>query len=1544
MNTWRLLLLLVLAFGLTIGASAILPDGNDDYGVVWQDTTPFADAPQAFRAGNAAQGFEVYFTDGGLRVLPATDLDPTWEFGLELSGYGRPGHIRPLGEALPVMPADRVEYLRGAVTEAYANGPGGIGITFTVNRAREEIGLGDREILIEAGVSGNLWGEASADGRSVGYFAAGSPFYVLTIGGLEVTDSDGIPLAAEIADFHHLERGRILRLIIRERGAAYPLNVRMNLRNGAAGLPEERAWDRPTAGLPPEWIGATPEAWAAEDINGGGFLDVATGGAGDPLKVYLSVADVATLFPWDEAFLAHPEDWPRMLVPIWASAQAGDAERFGWADADGDGDFDLLAGSESAPDRVYLNRTVQERDRSEALPGTRQVVNGSFETGDFTGWGFTTPGGVWCSSPTVLCGNPVPGVPCAPGLFPAGLAPLDGNCLAFTGWTVNAPGPPGGPPWIIQIYQDVYIPAGSDVLNISVRWGSINGTGIQNGNLHLEPAGGGASLHSPIGLGDNPPGIPDIGWISIALPGFSSWAHTTQRIVLELQITNVSPPDFTEFALDHVYFDWAPFTVSGYKFDDVNGNGVDDGEPTLDGWTIRLQERIGGSWTNVQTVVTGPAGGFAPGRYSITIANPSPNDFRVREAVPGPWDRTTPWPPTFIASSGGAIDETTPGYENLAFGNFLEFSVEGYKFEDVDGDGIWGPGEPALPNWTIWLDNNGNGIRNNNEPTRVTDAMGFFQFTNQDNVPNPLPVYEVVAPGWVNTTPNPVNVPIQSGAVIPLEFGNFAHAEINGMKFEDLNGNAFLDGGEPGLPMWTIELYNDHPPVGNGDTIPDPGELVASTVTSDGVAPNSPIIGYYEFTGLGPGDFLVVETIPMGWTQTVPGTLPDYYQVTPLSGETVANLDFGNLVPGSIHGFKFEDVDGDGVYNDLVDLPLPGVAIDIIGTDGQGVVGIDWMPTDAYGQFEFTGLMPSVLGGGAGTGYTVTETVPVGWVATTPTVFTSDLQSRQELVWTAGAARLNRLYAVPIDGSGDIVELNSVDGTEINRFVAPEAPSEGPDGLAYDGTSLWFINGFGSMQLYELDPDTGAVLDVDPVPGPLFVDGLATVGGMVYLLDFATSDIYEFDPVTDLVTSVLDIDVLNPGVVLLGGLAGITAPDALLATDSNIGQIHEIDPLTGLVSSTFAIPNPAVGVAVIAGEIYLSNFTNIDIEIYDRAGVLQGNVVMPYYLSALGGDDFVPPQVEVVVGDPLMFGNFELFVIDGFKYEDLNGNGTMDPGEPGLDGWTIFLDANGGGILDPGETSAVTVGGGVYQFIGLGPGTFQVREVGQPGWLQISANPPDIIAESGVDYNPSVPGYENLNFGNLTCTPDCSAAADPIFGVYPLDVQFTGTVDLPPGCPAGAVTWSWDFGDGAGTSTDQNPLYTYTTYGLFTWTMTVSVNGLDCTVQGTVDVWPYDLTFMDEYNRSYCCVSSNNGSWSWTYFDPRLGTGNFFGDGQVQTHAGIMTIQSLAGTPWVMNLKYYLTLKRANGFFLYRAVRLSSRLYDLDTTNNQVICASPPAP
>ncbi len=90
-------------------------------------------------------------------------------------------------------------------------------------------------------------------------------------------------------------------------------------------------------------------------------------------------------------------------------------------------------------------------------------------------------------------------------------------------------------------------------------------------------------------------------------------------------------------------------------------------------------------------------------------------------------------------------------------------------------------------------------------------------------------------------------------------------------------------------------------------------------------------------------------------------------------------------------------------------------------------------------------------------------------------------------------------------------------------------------------------------------------------------------------------------------------------------------------------------------------------------------------------------------------------EIEVtgggIIGD-LDFGNyFTNASISGMKFEDLNGNGIKETGEPGLAGWTINL-------AGPMTASVVTPAGGAYSFTSLLPGDYTVSEDLQAGWVK----------------------------------------------------------------------------------------------------------------------------------------------------------------------------------------------------------------------------------
>lgn len=109
--------------------------------------------------------------------------------------------------------------------------------------------------------------------------------------------------------------------------------------------------------------------------------------------------------------------------------------------------------------------------------------------------------------------------------------------------------------------------------------------------------------------------------------------------------------------------------------------------------------------------------------------------------------------------------------------------------------------------------------------------------------------------------------------------------------------------------------------------------------------------------------------------------------------------------------------------------------------------------------------------------------------------------------------------------------------------------------------------------------------------------------------------------------------------------------------------------------------------------------------------------------------------------------------ITGRKFWDKSDDQIKDDEEQGLEGWTIYLDTNDNGLLDVGETSVLTDSLGFYRFPGLSSGTYNVREVLEPGWEQTF--PGNIFAPlGGINEVPPVTtsgqGFAWFDFDDVT--------------------------------------------------------------------------------------------------------------------------------------------------------------------------------------------------
>ena len=108
-------------------------------------------------------------------------------------------------------------------------------------------------------------------------------------------------------------------------------------------------------------------------------------------------------------------------------------------------------------------------------------------------------------------------------------------------------------------------------------------------------------------------------------------------------------------------------------------------------------------------------------------------------------------------------------------------------------------------------------------------------------------------------------------------------------------------------------------------------------------------------------------------------------------------------------------------------------------------------------------------------------------------------------------------------------------------------------------------------------------------------------------------------------------------------------------------------------------------------------------------------VLQPGWVQTMPEGGIHIPNIQIgEIQEHFHFGNhLTAAEIHGRKIHDLNGNAQADEGEPGLPGWTIYLDVNEDGVADQ---STVTNEFGAYWFTNLPAGPYYVWEETRPGW------------------------------------------------------------------------------------------------------------------------------------------------------------------------------------------------------------------------------------
>ncbi|HLO51892.1 MAG TPA: SdrD B-like domain-containing protein [Kamptonema sp.] len=467
-----------------------------------------------------------------------------------------------------------------------------------------------------------------------------------------------------------------------------------------------------------------------------------------------------------------------------------------------------------------------------------------------------------------------------------------------------------------------------------------------------------------------------------------------------------------------------PVGITGIKFRDDNGNGIQDAnEPGLAGVTIFIDTNNNATLDTGERSVVTPAGG------NFTFSNLVPGTYVVREVVPNGFRPTTPQSLVVTLNNTDA---------RISFGNSPSGSqIIGCKFLDVDNDGFRDGNEPGIEGVRIYIDNNNNNTFDAGETFTYTNRDGSWQFSNLN------PGLYRIREERINTNPlerdfpqstPPNNIPnldINLGLNeiwACANIGNTQLYEIPIFKFRDTNRNGTFDPAQGETPIANVpfildinrngvydvgeplritnadgrtsfrdlratnsyslrEIFpglqaNGQPALIPGTNIPtgNASDPVSTTTNPREIAIPGPLVQAQS-----PLQFAIPDTnavngirvIKANFAPTFPPTNPDpsvTFAPVPASGTSSGGV--GNTRP-NITVFKYNDQNVNGRF-DQGEAGIAGVQVYIDAND-NGVVdaGEQSVTTNSAGQAAFTNLPAG--------NYVVREVVPTGFTATMPT-------------------------------------------------------------------------------------------------------------------------------------------------------------------------------------------------------------------------------------------------------------------------------------------------------------------------------------------------------------------------------------------------------------------------------------------------------------------------------------------------------------------------------------------------------------------------------
>src|SRR6476661_11165632 len=307
--------------------------------------------------------------------------------------------------------------------------------------------------------------------------------------------------------------------------------------------------------------------------------------------------------------------------------------------------------------------------------------------------------------------------------------------------------------------------------------------------------------------------------------------------------------------------------ILGIKFNDLNGDGIrQPNEPGLANIPILLE-----SATNTNGVFnagTGEVLTTTDANGAFSFINLVPGNYVLTEtAIPAGFRATTPNPLAVTVGNRNA---------NVFFGNTAVTGsrIVGCKYLDIDADGFRDGNEPGIKNVRIYIDANGNGLRDAGEQNTLTDKNGAWSF---NVAPGSYKIREERVNGingeplernFPQSTP-PNNIPVLDVTVAAGQ--TFASAQVGDTPLYQIEINKFRDIDRSG----TRNLVNGvlEPPIArvpfildvNGNGRWDQGSEPIAITDANGVV---------TFKDLRAGNYRVLEIFPSVLPAEVGGGVP----------------------------------------------------------------------------------------------------------------------------------------------------------------------------------------------------------------------------------------------------------------------------------------------------------------------------------------------------------------------------------------------------------------------------------------------------------------------------------------------------------------------------------------------------------------------------------------------------------------------------------------------------------------------------------------------